>query len=313
VLRLALKDIDNLPPNQTAVAWTIMLRLLSKDNRSPRKGTVYVQGSEQLEQQLDALFQHTMNSLDKMKHRDLTTVILSIAKIVKSIREANQTRTMNVYHQALESLLQKSNPFGHFATAADRKLIEFDPRSLSNLAYAYALVGHNPKFDNNSNLLQKIGDRAIISINQFLPQNLANLVWVYATLDERNASLLEVVGDHIVQLDDFNTFKPQELSNILWAYATLNQPISAISKKIGDHVVQSDDLAAFKPQALANIVWAYAKLNVRRAALFKKVGDRIVQSDDLAKFKPQAFANILWSMQLLMIITRTCFRKSAIA
>ena len=93
-----------------------------------------------------------------MKYRDLTTVIHSMAKIVKCIREGNQTRTMNVYYQALGRLLQQENPFGHFAKAADKQLMKFDARHVSNLAYAYALVGHNPKFDDGSNLFQKIGN-----------------------------------------------------------------------------------------------------------------------------------------------------------
>jgi hypothetical protein len=257
VLRLALKDIDNLPANQTAAAWTFILRLLTTTTKDQRRNrgvgrvAIDVQGSEQLEQQLDALFQHPMNPLVKMKYKDLTTVILSIAKVVKSIREANQTRTMNVYHQALESLLQKTNPFGHFAMAADRKLIEFDARHLSNLAYAYALVGYNPKLNDGSNLFQKIGDRSIICIDQFLPQNLANLVWANATLDYHHHQLFKKVGDHIARLDDLVPFKPQELANILWAYATISTEHTRLFKKVGDHVVQSDSLTSFKPQDIA--------------------------------------------------------------
>ena len=126
VLRLALKDIDNLSPNQTAVAWTFILRHLTKDQRRHRglgRAAIDVQGSEQLEQHLNDLFQHTMKSLDKMNYRDLATVILSMAKIVKNIREANNMKRLSVYHRALGSLLQQSNPFGHFANAAERELI----------------------------------------------------------------------------------------------------------------------------------------------------------------------------------------------
>ncbi|KAL7507990.1 hypothetical protein ACHAXN_005094 [Cyclotella atomus] len=315
VLRLALKDIDNLPPNQTAAAWTFILRLLTttndqRRNRSLGRVAIDVQGSEQLEQQLDALFQHTMNSLVKMKYKDLTTVILSIAKVVKSIREANQTRTMNVYHQALESLLQKTNPFGHFAMAADRKLIEFDARHLSNLAYAYALVGYNPKLNDGSNLFQKIGDRSIICIDQFLPQNLANLVWANATLDYHHHQLFKKVGDHIARLDDLVPFKPQELANILWAYATISTEHTRLFKKVGDHIntkhpaffkqigdsiVRFGSSKPFIPQNLANIVWAYAKVGEQQSDLFKMIGHSIAAVNDLAIFKTQHLTNIAWA------------------
>ena len=50
MLQLALKDIDNLPPNQTAAAWTFILRLLSNGgrlNRSLGRAAIDMQGPEQ--------------------------------------------------------------------------------------------------------------------------------------------------------------------------------------------------------------------------------------------------------------------------
>jgi hypothetical protein len=143
VLKLAINNIHNLQPTPTAAAWNFILRLLTTSKDQSRNCGVgqLVQGSEQLEQHVSALFLHTMNSLEKMKHKDLTSVILSMAKFVKNIREANQMKRMTVYHRALGSLLQQSNPFGHFATTADRKLVDFDARHVSNLAYAQHSMG----------------------------------------------------------------------------------------------------------------------------------------------------------------------------
>jgi hypothetical protein len=291
VLRLAIKNIDNnfLP---SGAIWTLISRLLSRRERIATNTADLVQWREQ---QLTTLFQHTMSSLGKMKIKDLTTVTLSIAKIVKCIREASQTRTMNVNHQALGRLLQKSNPFGHFAVAADRKLIEFDPRQLSNLAYAYALVGYNPRFDEGSNLFQKIGDRSIICIDHFNSQDLSNLLWAYATLDYVHTHLFEAVGVHIVQSDGLTSFNPQDIAIIVWAYAKLDEQNAALFQVVGDHMIKSDDLAAFKPQDLANIIWAYAKINTNHPVLFKQIGDYIVGFGGFKPFIPQDLAIIVWA------------------
>lgn len=80
-----------------------------------------------------SFFQHTMSS-HKLRSIDPTTIILSMATIVKSIREAHGRRRMSTYHQALQSVLQDSNPFGQFANAADSKVITFDARYMSNIA-----------------------------------------------------------------------------------------------------------------------------------------------------------------------------------
>lgn len=110
---------------KAAAIWARITRLLSKQQTANKP---------QLEQQLVVVFKY-MDSVDKMKPKDLTTVTLSMAKIVKNIREASHMKRINVYHQTLGRLLQKSNPFGHFhfAMAANKKMISFDARDLSNL------------------------------------------------------------------------------------------------------------------------------------------------------------------------------------
>jgi hypothetical protein len=138
VLKLVDKHIDNLPTNQAAAAWSFMSCLLSKEQRNGRdlRRTRIddVQRPEQREQQLQLFFQHTMSSLDKLRYRDLTTIIFSMAKIVKSIRAAQERKGVSTYHHALRNIFQKSNPFGHFANAADAKVITFDARYMSNIA-----------------------------------------------------------------------------------------------------------------------------------------------------------------------------------
>jgi hypothetical protein len=47
------------------------------------------------------------------------------------------------------------------AESADRIMTKFEPRSLSNLAYAFALVGYNPNLPDNT-LLEKVADASII-------------------------------------------------------------------------------------------------------------------------------------------------------
>jgi hypothetical protein len=200
VLRLAIKHIDN----NSSIS-----RLLSQGKR-------VTTDKDLVQQQLDTLFKRTMNSVDKKKPKDLTTIILSMAKIVKTVREAIQMKRTNIYHQTLGNLLQRSNPFRHFAKAAERILVKFDARNISNLVYAYALVGYNPKLVNY------------------------------------HSDLFTLVGDHIVRLDSLTSFNPQNLSNIAWAYATLNEKHSSLLEKVGN-LARLDDLAAFNSQSLANI------------------------------------------------------------
>ena len=52
------------------------------------------------------------------------------------------------------------------------------------------------------------------------PQNLANMLWAYATLEvQPGQALLDAAA--LRMLDLLPSFKPQALANIAWAYATL--------------------------------------------------------------------------------------------
>eukprot|EP00956_Cyclotella_meneghiniana_P003305 scaffold4007_cov49-Cyclotella_meneghiniana.AAC.5 len=307
VLQLVAKHIHSLHPNQTAAAWTFISKLMMKDLRCQ-------QNRFELEQQMRSFLQHTTHSLIRCNPRQLSTITLTIAKIVGNIREAHQRRRVNIYHQAFGKVLQESssNPnqgiFHALAKATDANLPRFDARCLSNTAYAYALLGYDPKIDERS-LMGGIAEKSIECIHQFEPQHLANTVWSYAKLNVDNSRLFQSVGDNIVAMDDLRSFNPQNLANIVWAYAKNNTTHAGLFQKVGDGIVAMVDLSSFAPQNLANIVWAYATNKTRHHGLFQKVGDSIVAINDLSSFKPQELANIVWAYATNNLQHPNLFRK----
>eukprot|EP00956_Cyclotella_meneghiniana_P016884 scaffold27127_cov74-Cyclotella_meneghiniana.AAC.1 len=333
ILETASKRIDESLPVADAAVWSSISRMITRQQFSKHRNT------DTIEHQISVLLRFTCDSLTKLKPRQLSEITLSIAKIVQSIREANQRRRVSIYHQAFGKVLQESssNPnqgiFHALAKATDANLPRFDARSLSNTAYAYALLGYDPKIDersllgviaeksidcmhqfneqdlanmiwsnaklnvDNPRLFQSVGD-AVASkrdLIEFAPQALANIVWAYATTKTQHAGLFQKVGDGIVAMVDLSSFAPQNLANIVWAYATNKTEHPGLFQKVGDSIVAMDDLRSFNPQNLANIVWAYAKNNTRHAGLFQKVGDSIVAMDGLRSFAPQNLANIVWA------------------
>eukprot|EP00956_Cyclotella_meneghiniana_P037576 scaffold140783_cov73-Cyclotella_meneghiniana.AAC.1 len=336
ILRIASENIDSLSPNTLAAVWSTIPRLMAKQrqHQSEREDT------EKLRGQIMTVLKHTRKSMKKTRPKELTTVTLGMAKIVKNVRDGKQSTRPNANQQVFRRLFldNKANPtaniFQPLTNRANDILMKFEPRCLSNLAYAYALLGYNPKFDNGSTLLGNIADASIDVIDQFnaqeisnavwasaklevshstffrgvadamvrmqtlesfKPQEFANTVWAYATTNEQHHGLFKKVGDEIVEKNNLDLFKPQELANIVWAYATSNQQHHGLFKKVGDEIVIKDNLASFDPQAIANIVWAYATANEQHHGLFQKVGDEIVAKDNFASFTPQALANIVWA------------------
>jgi hypothetical protein len=255
------------------------------------------------------------NSLDTMRPKELTTIILAMAKIVQNVQSAKHRRRMNIYHEAFNELLldDKSTPrdiiFDRFCKAADETLRHFDARCLANLAYAYALLGYDPKFDDGTTLFSNIAVQSSWCLEGFEPQNFSNMLWAYATLKVPNPGLFQSLGDYIITKPDLNEFQPQELANMVWAYATTGMDHPHLFQKVGDCIVASNKLRSFKPQELANIVWAYATLNRTHYALLGNIGDNIIALDNLKSFNPQALSNTVWAYATLNVQHTDLFRK----
>lgn len=310
ILDLAIERIDDHLP--TAAIWSRIFRLLSSGQARyhRRKSHLRVQNEhvQELEQQINIILRHTVNSIDNPRPIEVTTLILSMAKIVKNIQEAHKRRRCNIYHHVLgDAFLLKNNSipnkriFHALAKVADKYMPLLDSRCISNLAYAYGLLKYNPRIDGNRTLMDTIAEKSYGGINQFNAQDISNMMWAHATLQISNTLLFQCVGDAVVGMPTLKEFKPQALSNTVWAYASLNIQHHSLFKKVGDTIVAMDDLDEFKSQEIANVMWAYAKMNAQHPDLFLKVGDAIVGLDNLVYFKPQELNNIAWSFATVNI------------
>jgi hypothetical protein len=123
---------------RTAAVWSQISRLICA--QQPSETVINLQREQQLEQQVDELFHNTMASLDRLKPKELTTIILSMAKITKTVKGAKQNRQMNSIQREFSELFVEEDSslmkeiFDFCAMAADRILPLYDARHLSNLA-----------------------------------------------------------------------------------------------------------------------------------------------------------------------------------
>ncbi|XRB15348.1 RAP domain-containing protein [Pseudoscourfieldia marina] len=110
----------------------------------------------------------------------------------------------------------------------------------------------------SAQVLAALEHRMLACVDDFIPQNLSNTVWAWATMrhEPSAAALAALERRMLAYVDDFI---PQHLANTVWAWATMRhepsaQVLAALEHRMLAHV---DD---FNPQALANTVWAVAML-----------------------------------------------------
>eukprot|EP00956_Cyclotella_meneghiniana_P012854 scaffold18306_cov62-Cyclotella_meneghiniana.AAC.1 len=310
-LQLALEQGENLYPDHIAAMWTYIFRLLSKGQQQK-----FVQKEDvaQLELLIWDVLEVTMDSLPRMRPRDFATITLQLAKITNRVSSKYYKR-LSVSELALKNILldERSNPqhsiFDLLAEAANQILFDCEPRDLSNLSYAYSVLGYDPRIENNTTLLENIADASLDCIQQFNAQDISNMMLAYTKLNVSHDPVFHSVGDAIVMKADLTSFKPQAIANIVWSYASANIQNSGLFKKVGDEIVAMDDLKSFDPQNLANTVWAFATANVHHPALFKKVGDEIAWKDNLTSFNPQNLANTVWAYASANVHHPDLFKK----
>jgi len=272
----------------------------------------------QMQRQVDDVLGHTLQDINSFGTRDLATVAISLAKIMRKNNVDEKTFDSSA-HQVLNNVLignnskNKQHIFAEIAKASAPILHEFDAWHLSNLIYAFGLAQVTASMDDDRTFFDILADHIVTldNLNEFLPQGLSNLLWAYAKSKEPHPKLYKKLANHIVALDSLDNFKPQEVSTIILAFAIQRKQHPMLLRKMVDHILGLENLRHFNEQVLSNILLAYAKAGEAYPQLFEEIADHIVQLPNLNEFKPQALSNIPWAFATAGVSHPKLFKKLA--
>ncbi|KAL3916532.1 MAG: hypothetical protein SGILL_005134 [Bacillariaceae sp.] len=160
----------------------------------------------------------------------------------------------------------------------------YTSQELTNTAWAMATLGFGTSNDNDrefKNLANSYtylptddaeGDKALMQaclgvckqrmkemIEKFQNQELNNMCWAMARLDEKDEELLGMIGEELVK--PRRRLRPQDLSTSLWSMATMEYFNEDLYRAIVARV-PSIGVHRFKPQELSNTLWALATAGV---------------------------------------------------
>ena len=291
---MAYENKDNMSPRGMAAFWTVLSKLLHHRGRTTPKHEQI-----QMHMHLDQLKGQTLQSIHTYGYRDIATIAISLAKIMKKVVKSGHSKgsPQSILHNALigNNSNNKKIIFNEIAHTSVPIIYDFEARHLSNLIYAFGLAEVNIPVEDGGTFFDSLAKVAKPLLHQFKPQELSNMLWAFGTVKIPNPQLFKEAGDAIVAFDNLDDFWPQALSNMLWAYSTLGESHPTVFKKIANHIVGLDNLNEFIPQHLSNILWACASAKESHPMLFKKIADNIVSLEDLDRFDAQAFSNILWA------------------
>ena len=293
LIDMAYAHKDMISPRGMSAFWTLTSRFLQRRGGPTPK-------HEQMQMQIDQLIGQTLQSIHKYGYRDISTVAISLAKIMKKVDENGHSKGSP--HSILRDVLigcynsdNKQFIFNEIACASVPILYEFDARSLSNLIYAFGLAEVIIPVENGGTFFDSLAEVAIPLLYQFNSYDLSNMLWAYGNMKIPKSQLFHKSAETIFELDLLKAFNSQDISNMLWAFATLEESHPKLFKRLADHIVGLGNLNDFKPQNISNFLWAYATTGESHSKLFQKIADHIVRLNDLRDFWPHALSNILWA------------------
>jgi hypothetical protein len=160
-----------------------------------------------------------------------------MAKIVKHYHDGSTVGKSRQYQSLFLEFVFDHNfkaqekLFQTLASYSALLLPRFNARSLSNLAYAYALIKFVPVMYDGTTLLDQISRHATEILESFEPQGMCSIVWAYVTLGATHSHLFEELADFASRrnLDDF---KPQDLANIVLACSAIEKPLLSFFDKV---------------------------------------------------------------------------------
>ena len=143
-------------------------------------------------------------------------------------------------------------------------------------ALLQAIIGH-PGF-------KKL--RALAGTQLFLckAQQLANIIWAFATLDVTpEPAFMEALAEEAVR--KHLGFNPQNVANMLWAFAKLDyMPACPLVPTLAKEALKK--LPEFVSQNVSNMLWAFARFNFSPGPELLESAVRVITSG-MRTFNPQ--------------------------
>lgn len=141
-------------------------------------------------------------------------------------------------------------------------LPDFKGRHLANLIHPFAYAKIVPKFGSVHALFDEVANVTILQVKSLSPQNMANIVWAYATTEQAHQELFNAIAQEATPR--LQEFSPKQLANLTRAFSKY-PPKSSIAEIIFDRIATEvvdrglgPGPESFTPQGLTMMAHSFA-------------------------------------------------------
>ncbi|MBO9497001.1 DUF1601 domain-containing protein [Thalassotalea sp. G20_0] len=301
----------------------------------------------QLKEAVTALLPHVKTRTESKQEKDhfipqhIANLLWALAKLVDNGLALEKTAKLK---EAVATLLHLVKTKAESQEEKDH----FMPQHISNLLWAMVkLVDNGLKLEKTVKLREAVAAllphvktkaESKAGKDHFVPQHIANLLWVMAKLVESGlelentpklkeavAALLFHVKINAESKEEKDHFKPQGISNLLWSFAKLvdnglelgetpqlKEAVVALLPHVKTKAESKEEKGHFTTQGAINLLWALAtlldnglvldktaKLEEAVPALLYHVKIKAESKEERDGFNTQGTVNLLWAMAKL--------------
>lgn len=283
--------------------WSIPLWVLAKSGTD-------LGHEEELLPFVNDMMDNEPGFLERFKPQELSNSVWAAATIIskrdQAAKGAASDAALGILRHTSRELIRRDGE-------------RYKTQELANSAWAMATLGFGIKANTISTAAKGChlthtythlisddpeGDRALMAeaikitfqrtkenLSQFTSQELNNLCWVMARLDEKDEELIAMIGKELA--NPRKRVNSQDLSTSLWSMATMEYCNEELYRSI---VARFPSIGAhgFKPQELSNTVWALATAGV--IPIYTTVFDDKLLPDDLRPTMKEAMNDPITSI-----------------
>ncbi|KAL8104535.1 RAP domain-containing protein, chloroplastic isoform X1 [Apium graveolens] len=215
-------------------------------------------------------------------------IATALHRIAKNMEKVSMMRTHRL-------AFARQREMSMLVGTAMMALPDCSAQGISNIAWALSKIGGELLYLSE---MDRVAEVAITKVAEFNSQNVANIAGAFASMQHSAPELFAVLEKRASSI--IHTFQAQELAQLLWAFASLYEPVDAVLESLDDvfkdldqfkcslgeekvHCIEARStdtnlegvvdhpVLSFNRDQLGNISWSYAVFGQMEHSFFSHV------------------------------------------